>query len=553
MPSFWCCCRALFVMLFAGAALVVAQVKPERTDSDRARLADEERLDYFRKWLEEAAVYIISPEEKQVFQQLTTPEEKTKFIEQFWKRRDPDLRTEENEFKAEHYRRIAYANERFKSGKPGWKTDRGKIYIIHGPPDQIEKSPAGGTYERTMAEGGGFTSTFPFEKWWYRYIPGMGSDIEIEFVDPSGSNEYRISLDPAEKDALLYAAGTSPTLAEQMGLASHADRPFFTGDSESYPVMNHRIQDVPFRRYERLMDIHRPEPIRYDDLKKLVEVHVTFDSLPFAFRIDFLRLNDQAVLVPLTVEVPNRELSFKLENGVHRAHLTLYGALTSLTGELVTEFDDDLFVSFPPQQLGRGLQQRSIYQKLIPLHGKMRYKLDLVIKDSQSGKTGVISRAVVPPFFKQEGLVLSSLILSDMIQPLSESVDGDEMFVLGNLKVRPRLSKSFAASETLGLYLQVYNAALDQARLAPSLSATYRITQKGKIVREILDESGASIQFFSSRRVILTRKLRLNSFPPGDFKIEVLVEDQITGEKSLVEDHFAIVAEGDQLAVADNH
>ena len=164
-------------------------------------------------------VYIISDEEKKAFKTLQTDEEREQFIEQFWLRRDPTPDTEENEFREEHYRRIAYANDRFASGIPGWKTDRGRIYIKYGPPDEIESHPSGGTYERPYEEGGGTTSTYPFEQWRYRYIEGIGTNIIIEFVDTTMSGEYHMTMDPSEKDALLYVPGAGLTMMEQMGMA----------------------------------------------------------------------------------------------------------------------------------------------------------------------------------------------------------------------------------------------------------------------------------------------------------------------------------------------
>ena len=120
-----------------------------------------ELLTPYKKWMDEDVVYIISDEERKAFKQLNTDEEREQFVEQFWLRRDPTPDTEENEFKEEHYRRIAYANEHFASGIPGWRTDRGRIYIQYGPPDEIEAHSSGGSYERPMSEGGGETETFP--------------------------------------------------------------------------------------------------------------------------------------------------------------------------------------------------------------------------------------------------------------------------------------------------------------------------------------------------------------------------------------------------------
>jgi len=204
------------VALSLAATLAFPQKQEKREDKRRGETG---RSEYFKKWLDEDVVYIISEEEKKVFKDLQTDEEREKFIEQFWIRRDTDPRTPDNEFKEEHYRRIAYANERFPSGIPGWKTDRGRIYITFGQPAEIESHPSGGSYQREYWEGGGTTSTFPFERWRYRHIDGIGDDIEIEFVDKSMSGEYKMALTPDEKDALLFVPGAGLTCAEEMGLS----------------------------------------------------------------------------------------------------------------------------------------------------------------------------------------------------------------------------------------------------------------------------------------------------------------------------------------------
>src|ERR1019366_5843960 len=176
----------------------------------------------YKKWLNEDVVYIITDEEKTAFHRLATDEEREQFIEQFWLRRDPTPDTEENEFKEEHYRRIAYSNDHYASGIPGWKTDRGRIYIVFGKPDEIESHPSGGTYERPMEEGGGETSTFPFENWRYRYIDGIGQEVIMEFVDTCMCGEYHMTMDRSEKDALLMTPNAGLTLYEQMGMSNKA-------------------------------------------------------------------------------------------------------------------------------------------------------------------------------------------------------------------------------------------------------------------------------------------------------------------------------------------
>ena len=159
---------------------------PPTASASAAAGGQEESDDHFEKWLNQDVAYIITPGEKTVFESLNTDLERETFIEQFWRRRDPDPSTAVCEYKEEHYPRIAYANQWFRSGKPGWTTDRGRIYILHGPPDEIESHPSGGPYQRPVHEGGGFTSTHPFEIWRYRRLEGIGEDVELEFVDPVG-------------------------------------------------------------------------------------------------------------------------------------------------------------------------------------------------------------------------------------------------------------------------------------------------------------------------------------------------------------------------------
>src|SRR5436309_2292609 len=173
--------RLLSVALMMAVCLSfsTALTSPQKSKNKKAA-QEANREAYYKKWLQEDVVYIISEEEKKVFKALTAEEQKESFIEQFWHRRDPDPRTSENEFKEEHYRRIVYANERFASGIPGWKTDRGRIYIIWGKPDEIESHPSGGTIDRPIEDGGGTTSTFPFEIWRYRYIEGIGNEVLLE-------------------------------------------------------------------------------------------------------------------------------------------------------------------------------------------------------------------------------------------------------------------------------------------------------------------------------------------------------------------------------------
>jgi GWxTD domain-containing protein len=170
------------LFLLSSSVSVLAQKSKEDVKKEEAKKQEQKKKDdvkakadakksrelenasrVLRRWLDEDVAYIITSEERSAFKHLKTDEEREQFIESFWLRRDPTPDTIDNEYKDDHFQRIAYANEHFASGIPGWKTDRGRIYIMYGKPDEIESHPSGGTYDRPIEEGGGTTSTFPFE------------------------------------------------------------------------------------------------------------------------------------------------------------------------------------------------------------------------------------------------------------------------------------------------------------------------------------------------------------------------------------------------------
>src|SRR5882762_1550455 len=321
-----------------------------------------------RRWLDEDVAYIISNEERAAYKALKTDEEREQFIEQFWLRRDPSPDTVENEFKEEHYRRIAYANERYASGIPGWKTDRGRIYITFGPPDENESHSSGGSYERPIEEGGGTTSTFPFEKWRYRYIEGIGSDIIIEFVDPTMTGEFRMTMDPSEKDALLMVPNAGLTMMEQMGLASKTDRFNRTDGTrlgEAFGGTPSKMNQ--FERLEQFAKLQKPPVIKFKDLEAAVNSVIKFNILPMQVHADFFPLTESSVLTNITVQFENKDLQFQAKEGVQKAVVNLYGRITSMARRVINVFEEPVTVDSPAELLQEMSKRSSIYQKTVPL------------------------------------------------------------------------------------------------------------------------------------------------------------------------------------------
>ena len=482
----------------------------------------------YKEWLNEDVVYIISPDERTAFLQLDTNEEREQFIEQFWLRRSSNPDLPDNDFKEEHYRRIAYANEHYASGIPGWRTDRGRIYIIWGPADEVDSHPTGGTYDRPMEEGGGSTTTYPWEKWRYRYLEGLGNNVELEFVDPSGSGEYHLTMDPGEKDALLHVPGAGLSLMEQMGMASKADR-FTRSDGMTLP---RSMGGTPasmneFNRLELYAKVQQAPPVKFKDLESLVISRVVRDQVHFTWRTDFLKVTNDTVLVPVTVQIPNHQLSFKAKDGVHSATINIFGRVSTLTGRVVQTFEDAVSRDFPDSLFQQSVKMQSIYQKAVPLRPGL-YRLDLVIKDVESGNVGVVNTRLAVHQFDDAKLDSSSLILADQIEHVPAKQIGAGQFVLGSSKVRPRLEGDFTTADKLGIYMQVYNLKSDDATHKSKATFQYTVKKGDQQVLQFKETSADMKQ--SGDQVTIERLLPLATLAPGKYTLEIDATDSLTNQ-----------------------
>jgi GWxTD domain-containing protein len=482
----------------------------------------------YRQWLTEDVTYIISPEERNAFLQLDTNEEREQFIEQFWLRRSSNPDLPDNDFKEEHYRRIAYANEHYASGIPGWKTDRGRMYIMWGPADEVESHPTGGTYDRPMEEGGGSTTTYPWETWRWRYLEGIGENIILEFVDPSGSGEYHLTMDPGEKDALLHVPGAGLSMMEQMGMASKADR-FTRSDGMTTP---RSLGGTPesmneFSRLELYAKVNKPPEVKFKDLEAVVTSRIVRDQVHFTWRTDYLKVTNDTVLVPVTVQVPNGQLTFQAKDGIHSATLNIFGRITTLTGRVVQTFEDAVSRDFPDSLFQQSLKLQSIYQKAVPLRPGL-YRLDLVIKDVHSGNVGVINSRLAVPRYEDEKLEASSLILADQIEHVPAKQIGSGQFVLGSSKVRPRLEGDFTTADKLGIYMQVYNLKPDDTTHKSSATFQYTVKRGTEQIMQFKETSAEMKQ--TGDQVTIERLLPLATLAPGKYTLVVNATDALSNQ-----------------------
>jgi GWxTD domain-containing protein len=508
---------------------------PEAQRKKNAKALKIELSKTYRKWLDEDVRWIITDEERSTFMQLSNDEERDQFIEAFWQRRDPTPDTEENEYKEEHYRRIAYANEHFAAGIPGWKSDRGHMYIVFGPPDEIDSHPSGGTYERPMEEGGGETSTFPFETWRYRYIEGIGQEVMIEFVDTCMCNDYHMTLDRSEKDALKYTPNAGLTLYEQMGMSSKTNR-FSNGGLEQLGAgpFNQDLQTKQFDRLAQFAKLQAAPAVKFKDLEEIVSHKISVNLMPFDVRADFVKVTSDTVLVPVTIQLKNRDVTFQNKDGVERGTVNIFGRVTTLTGKVVQTFEDTVQVDVPVELLPKTAENSSVYWKALPLRiSQNRYRLDIVVKDVNGDRTGSWSRAIEIPDFSEDKLSSSTLIIADQMEQVATKNVGTGNFVIGTMKVRPRVAPSdgkpisFKRNQKLNFWMQVYNLSVDDKTHKPSATFEYNVTDANhKAVIHTVESTDTMGNV--GDQVTLQKTLSAANLPPGLYKIEIKVNDNLS-------------------------
>ncbi|HEV2801338.1 MAG TPA: GWxTD domain-containing protein [Pyrinomonadaceae bacterium] len=527
----------LALLVFALAAPSAFAQKDKKKSSDtqdvmeRDRKRREENQKIYKDWPNKDVAYIITDAERSAYKKLATDDEREQFIEAFWQRRDPDPDTDENEYKEEYYERIAYANEHYASGIPGWKTDRGRIYITFGKPDSVESHPSGGIYDRPSYHGGGSTSTYPFEVWFYRYIEGIGSGIEIEFVDPTGTGEYRIARSPEEKDALAMVPGAGLTLNESLGLSSKTDRAFNNGGYQ-------REQDSPFSRLQLITDLMRAPVIKNPELASLLTGSGTIEDNPLNFdmRIDFYRQSDERVVTAFTIQTENKELTFTDVGGVQTARMNIFGRITSVAGRRVGVFEDAVTATATAADLLDIKNRKSAYGKTVPL-APGTYRVDVIVRDINSGATQVKHLGFTVPKYDAKQLSTSTLVLAVRLQSMSDQPAVGQ-FTIGQFKVIPNVARIYRKGEPIGIYMQVYNAGIDQTTLRPSVDVDYVLLKDGKELGKMPEDWRGMSD--AGQRLTLARMITSDQLAPGEYELVVRIKDRVSGQTLSPSEKFTI-------------
>jgi hypothetical protein len=340
--------------------------------------------------------------------------------------------------------------------------------------------PSGGTFQREYWQGGGATSVYPFERWRYRHIDGIGDDVVIEFVDKNFDGNFALDKSPIQ------------------GVATQAT------NTQSPALLPHESQ------------------------------------LPYAIRTDFIRISADKVLVLITIGLEDKNLQFQKQLQSNQARVMVQGQVYTHTGVITAEFEDTISADYTDDLLAQGKTNRSIYQKMLVLKPGERYRLDLVLTDLNNGNRSAMRYGIRVPKFEDDSLQASSIILASRITPFPPSGVQREPFVIGGMKAQPNVWSEYTNGQFLIPYLQIYNATIDPATLKPSLDISFAI-KSGNMVLQTVGDARKGVQFASNERVVIVYALPVQNLDPGIYTLEIKVVDRISGRTLVAGTEFRVI------------
>jgi hypothetical protein len=362
-------------------------------------------------------------------------------------------------------------------------------------------------------------------------------------------NDYHISIDPNEKDALLHTPNAGLTMYEQMGLASKVDRLTSTNPLNSSNPMGANQPSNQFDKLERLAKLNAPPPVKFQDLQSDVTHRIAYNLVPFDVRVDFARITGDTVLTPITIQIRNKDITFVGKEGIQRGSVNIFGRLTTLTGRVAKTFEDTVAVDVPAELLPKTLEHLSVYWQAITLRPG-RYRLDIIVKDVNGDRKGSWSKGLLVPEYAEDKLASSSLILADLMEKVDTKSVGAGRFVIGNTKVRPRVDSSdgkpasFKRDQRLNLWMQVYNLAIDDKTKKPSATIAYDIinAQTNQSVLHTVEKTedmGGNV----GEQLTLQKSLTLSKIDPGLYRFQVKIDDNVAKQSINPSARFAIEQE----------
>jgi GWxTD domain-containing protein len=475
------------------------------------------------RWLEQYVKWILSREERERFLSLGDPAEKLAFVESFWRRRDPTPDTPPNEAREEHARRFAYAVANFGAGTPGWATDRGKIYILLGPPNAIERNPAGRTaFER------------PSEVWTYNNArnPRLPASMDVAFVDFTATGRFEI-VSSSNLDVLAPLRtnlGYAMSELEAIGLMR-------SGGTLMDPVTGMRTDIDPTRlvtgRFDLerdLQEIRKVPQLTLPDLRTVTEASARFPTIPVLAEAAVFRAGGEAAVVPFTLSIPYARLTPEPVDEGYRYQVDL---VVQFQVEGVDKgLEDRLEVTVSKEAIEEYRESALLYDASILLPPG-EYPILATIRDNPSGAIGQASSRVSVPSFDPGKLSLSSLLLASAAVDVPAAGDGEKApFQFGNIRLVPNLSKTFLSGRAITAYFEAYGLT-GEARL----KVDFFLLKDGRLFSKVAPSHHRP---GGGGEVSVRSEISLRNFPPGDYVLRARITDETTGGVAERESPFTV-------------
>jgi GWxTD domain-containing protein len=469
----------------------------------------------YRKWLEEEVVYIIKPKEKDVFLQLENDKQREKFIEAFWKVRDPNPTTPENEFKTEHYRRINYANEHFgkDSPGPGWRSDMGRIYITLGEPKSIDRQE-------------NLTEIHPIIIWFYSGMAeyGLPGSFSVVFFRRGGTEPYRLYSPTNDGPmALLVNYNGDQTDYTQAYNELYMSDPQIAGlsmsliEGETLQVLRPSIaseiliqQSIPKAAYSKVNDTYAEKLLAYKDI---IEVDYTANYIDSDSLVRVLR--DPAGLYFVHYLIEPSRLTFERIEDRYVSNLEVNGRLSDLAGATVYQFDRSVPIEMNEAQMASIQAKLFSFQDMFPLLPG-RYKLNLLFKNVVSKEFSSVDVDVTVP--ETSSLAMSPLLLASRVDRESKFKGQNKPFLTPAFQLLPTPKNDFAAKDTLSVFFQVRGLTPELRETASLDYEIYREAERVRTVTKTLREYGDTSDFLE--------EFPLAELPPANYEIKVSLLDK---------------------------
>ncbi len=472
----------------------------------------------YRKWLEEEVVYLITPKEKEVFLQLETDRDRDLFIEGFWKQRDPNPATPENEAKQEHYRRIEYANKNFgrESPGPGWRSDMGRIYILLGEPKSVEK------FEN-------LTETYPVIVWFYSGMGeyGLPDSFYVVFFKEGGAGDYKLysPLRYGPQHLLIHYYGDQTDyetayreLYKVNSLLAEVSLSLIPGEAQTLTpsiaselLISSKIPSVP---REKVKDTWAEKLLAYKDI---IEVEYSTNYIDSDFEVKVIQAPEKIYFVHYLIEP--KKLSVEQVGDKYYTRLEVNGMVNDEQGRLVYQFDRSLPIELTSERLANIRARLFSFQDVFPLIPG-RFRLHVLLKNVVSKEfTSFEANLDLPETTRP---LMTKLLLAYRLDKASPYQGSTKPFLIRGMQFVPTPRHDFSSRDHLYLHFQLLNLSKEQKE---KWLLEYVIFQEEKKVLEVLKEVNR-YPFLPD----VIEEFSLTGLPPAHYRLRVRLLDETRQE-----------------------